>query len=155
MLLLAVSAWFAVLSYQRDTGQIVYVRVEPIDPWDFLRGDFVVLRYAIQSELAGQPDQPAYLTDQPIEPGSYADSVVVSDVPTSLVIRRDSDGQAVLPGRYYTQKNTGYIIERQVRDRQVVAEIALTDSGRALLRDLLVDGQSIREIVQQQLAEQE
>ena len=43
----------------------------------------------------------------------------------------------------YVQERTGYDIEAAIRnDADVIAEIAVTDSGRARLRDLLIDGQS-------------
>lgn len=141
------------------TGDVLLVRVEPVDPRDLFRGDYVILSY----EFSRYP--PEGIDGLPARSGrSYRDhagrTVYVQLVP-------EPDGRHYRAGRmsttaprsgkflrgriagydridfgiesYYVQEGTGRVYEDAVLRGRLSAEIAVTDSGQASLRALHKD----------------
>ncbi len=195
--MLAMHAWPLV------AGDAIYLTVEPVDPRDLFRGDYVVLGYdlntlRVHEEVGGAP-APGAVPVVPIgswwrevraaaagsgsildlhawrdtvlyvqleeTPSSVAGvpaihrAVSVSDVPQpgrvnlrglarSLYVESAEDD----PGRpvrmtmhygidaFFVQEGRGRAIEEAIRTGEVHAIVAVTASGRARLRDLVIDG---------------
>jgi uncharacterized membrane-anchored protein len=141
------------------TGQTVLVRVQPVDPRDLFRGDYVTLSY----EFSRTPVEGVQgLT--PIEQGRWSKlagrTVYVPLVPDPdrvhwrgekpTVVRPAAGpflrGQISSYGRmefgieaYYVKEGTGRRYEQAIRSRQLSAELAVTSSGQAALRGLRVE----------------
>ena len=141
------------------TGRTVLVRVQPVDPRDLLRGDYVTLSYAFSRV---PPDSVEGLSS--IERGRRSKwegrTVYVPLVPDSNGVHwRAEKATVVKPARgpflkgqmerygslkfgiesYYVQEGTGRVYEQAIRDRQLSAELAVTSSGQAALRGLRID----------------
>lgn len=141
------------------TGESILVRVEPVDPRDMFRGDYVILSYAFSrvppQGVAGLPN-PATMPQQSIA----GKTVYVSLVP-------DADGKhwhagqfTITPpgsgkylrgtisewGRieygiesYFVQEGQGHRYEEAVRSRKLSAEIAVTSEGQGVLKRLVIE----------------
>jgi uncharacterized membrane-anchored protein len=141
------------------TGQTVLVRVQPVDPRDLFRGDYVILSYdfsrVTQEQIEGLSDK---------ERGSWKNlqgrTVYVPLVPDSTGTRmRAGKATVVQPAAglflkgqmerygsvkfgiesYYVQEGTGLRYEQAIRDRQLTAELAVTSGGQAALKGLRID----------------
>jgi uncharacterized membrane-anchored protein len=140
-------------------GEVILLRVVPVDPRDLFRGDYVVLSYdfsrvppsGIAGLAPGSADQWQQLEGRP---------VYVSLVPEgggrhwrtgTMSLQRPAGGK-YLQGRfgswgrlefgieaYYVQEGKGRAYEQAVRDRRLSAEVALTGDGQAKLRGLRVE----------------
>jgi uncharacterized membrane-anchored protein len=138
------------------TGKTVLVRVQPVDPRDLLRGDYVILSYPFsrvpQQGIEGLSEK---------ERGSWTKmegrTVYVPLVPDSVPGHWRGAGATVvkpatglfLKGQiprygpiqfgieaYYVQEGAGHHYEQAIRDRKLSAELAVTSSGEAALRGL-------------------
>lgn len=141
------------------TGQTVLVRVEPVDPRDLFRGDYVILSYpfsrAPTEGIEGLLDR---------ERGSWKK---LKGRPVYVTLIRDSNGvhhraekiTVVKPGHglflkgqmerygairfgiesYFVQEGTGRVYEQAIRERKLSAELAVTSSGQAALRGLRIE----------------
>jgi uncharacterized membrane-anchored protein len=141
------------------TGQTVLVRVQPVDPRDLFRGDYVILSYDFSRV---SPEGILGLSEK--ERGSWSKlegrAVYVPLVrDTNGVHYRAEKVTAVKPdaglflkgqmGRYgalefgieayYVQEGTGLMYEKAIRDRKLSAELAVTSSGQAALRALRIE----------------
>jgi uncharacterized membrane-anchored protein len=142
------------------TGKTVLVRVQPVDPRDFFRGDYVILSYDFSRV---QPEEVEGLLSN-VERSSRSKwegrSVYVPLVPDSIpghwraekatVVKPASGpflkGQMERYGSlkfgieaYYVQEGTGLGYEQAIRDRKLSAELAVTSSGQAALRNLRIE----------------
>jgi uncharacterized membrane-anchored protein len=141
------------------TGQTVLVRVEPVDPRDLFRGDYVILAYDFSRvpreniEGLAAPERGSWRKMEgrtvyvPLVPDSLpghwrAEKVTVNQPGTSPFIR----GHVGSHGRlefgieaYYVQENTGRRYEEAIRDRKLTAELAVTSSGQAALKGLRIE----------------
>jgi uncharacterized membrane-anchored protein len=140
------------------TGQTVLVRVEPVDPRDLFRGDYVILSYdfsRIQPDaIEGLPERQRRWSDL------EGRTVFVPLVPdTNRVHWRAEKATVVKPARgpflrgqlqrygsakfgiesYYVQEGTGLQYEQAIRNRRLTAELAVTSSGQAALRALRIE----------------
>ena len=127
-------------------AQTVLLHVEPVDPRDLLRGDYVTLGYAISRIPAGnyQAGQSVYVTLVPEADGRHyrAGSFLVEPPASGVFIRGTVQGH----GRatygiesYYVQEGTGHDYENAVRNRRLWAEVALDGRGNPALRRLVVE----------------
>jgi uncharacterized membrane-anchored protein len=157
--LLILVAMIALRAIPLVTGQTVLVRVQPVDPRDLFRGDYVILSYDFsrvsQEEIDGLSAK---------ERGNWKKSegrtVYVPLVPdTNGVHMRAGKATVVKPAAglflkghmkrygsmefgieaYYVQEGTGLRYEQAIRDRQLTAELAVTSGGQAALRGLRID----------------
>jgi uncharacterized membrane-anchored protein len=127
-------------------AQSVLLQVEPVDPRDLLRGDYVTLGYAFNRLPMGtfQAGQAVYVTLIPERDGRhYRMGQCLTEPPTSGVfIRGKAQGnQWATYGieSYYVQEGTGHDYERAVRSRRLWAEVALDRGGNPTLRRLVIE----------------
>ncbi|WP_395090438.1 GDYXXLXY domain-containing protein [Armatimonas sp.] len=138
------------------TGQSVLLKVEPIDPVDFFRGEYVVLGYSISevqsSWLAGPPLQKGETVYMALaRSGRFVERTEVSRTPPKdafaflkgTVISADKNHCRVEYGieSWFVPRGKGPELEREGRrkDRQLIAEIAVDGSGHAVLRAVTVE----------------
>ena len=138
------------------TGQPVLLRVEPIDPVDFFRGEYVVLSYSL-SEV-----QSRWIEGPPLQKG---ETIYVTLGRTGRFFERESvsrtppkDTPAFLKGTvmsadkthcrveygiesWFVPRGKGPELEREGRrsDRQLVAEVVVDTQGHAVLKAVTVE----------------
>jgi uncharacterized membrane-anchored protein len=151
-------------------GTEVMLQTRPVDPRDLLRGDYVVLSYDISSIAAGAlKDQPAtrravvYVKLSPKEDGFY-EAVAVAQTPIAV-----SGGEVLIRGRvvggdrcggfvntfceqirinygierYFVPQGEGREIEGARNAGKVAIVAAVTRTGRAATKRLLLDGRPL------------
>ncbi len=127
-------------------AETVLLRVEPVDPRDLFRGDYVTLGYDISRIPGGrfQAGEPVFVTLVAEADGRHYRAGEFRDGPpdSGLYIR----GTAGYQGRanygiesYYVQEGTGHDYENAVRNRNLSAMIALDRNGYARLQRLVVE----------------
>jgi uncharacterized membrane-anchored protein len=152
----------------RERTEIV-LQTRPVDPRDFLRGDYVQLSYAISNvRLEASADTPAAKRNTPVfvklapnAEGSYvALSAHLEPVPLAagevLIkghvpygVRCGSETYchtvAVSYGleRYFVPQGEGRAIEAVRNEGKVSVVVAVTSDGRAAIKRLLIDGKSV------------
>jgi uncharacterized membrane-anchored protein len=127
-------------------AQTVLLRVEPVDPRDMFRGDYVTLGYDISRTPPGkyEPGRPVYVALVPEAGGRhYRAGEFFAEPPASGVYIR---GTAQAHGRanygiesFYVQEGTGHDYEHAVRNRRLWAEIALDGRGTPALERLVIE----------------
>ncbi len=127
-------------------ARTVLLKVEPVDPRDLLRGDYVTLGYDISRTPLGKYDagQSVYVTLVPEADGRHHHAgEFLGEPPASGVFIR---GTAQGNGRvtygiesYYVQEGTGHDYEDAVRNRRLWAEVALDGRGNPALRRLVIE----------------
>ncbi|MBY3049026.1 MULTISPECIES: GDYXXLXY domain-containing protein [Rhizobium] len=153
-------------SILRD-GAEVLLKTAPVDPRDFLRGDYVVLNYAIslvpvQTIAGGIPAEPGELTLwvrlRRQQDGFW--TVIESSFkalppqPETVVLRSlpfYSSGPSVVDNilveygieRYYVPEGEGKPIEEARNDGNVAIAVRVSPDGSAQIRSLLVDGKPV------------
>lgn len=168
-------ALIAVMVFDRVSilreGSEVKLKTQPVDPRDFLRGDYVVLNYEISSVAAAElKDQPApsrhadvYVRLAPNAEGFHS-AVSVHREPIAVTapevlirgrvvygancgdnVRLFCDRLQLNYGieRYFVPEGEGARVEQARRDGQVTIVAAVTSAGRAAIKRLLVDGKSV------------
>jgi uncharacterized membrane-anchored protein len=151
-------------------GQEVTLATRPVDPRDFLRGDYVVLNYEISSLPAGAlKDTPSsgkgtvvYVKAAPKNNVYEAVSVhkePVAVMDNEVLIRgRASYGATCGPDNhtfcdtlqirfgiesYFVPQGEGREIEKARNQGKVTVVAAVTRTGRAAIKRLLVDGEPV------------
>ncbi|MEK1888029.1 MAG: GDYXXLXY domain-containing protein [Phyllobacterium sp.] len=151
-------------------GTNITLLTEPVDPHDFLRGDYVTLGYGIStieaSKVTGTPPATTgladiYVTVKQADDGSWG-------VGTASWQKRENleTGEIQLRGRtagyanaaiyhdlriqygierYYVPEGEGRVIEDQQRERRIEAVIAVSPSGDAQIRALKNNGEVLYE----------
>jgi uncharacterized membrane-anchored protein len=151
-------------------GSEVMLQTRPVDPRDFLRGDYVVLNYDISSVAAGAlKDQPAsrrglvYVKLSLKEDGFY-EAVAVAQTPIAVTGREVLIRGRVTGGdrcgglvntfceklqinygieRYFVPQGEGREIEHARNEGKVAVVAAVTRTGRAAIKRLLLDGKPV------------
>jgi uncharacterized membrane-anchored protein len=150
-------------------GSEVTLQTRPVDPRDFLRGDYVVLSYDISSVPAGAlKDTPSsgksiYVKLAPKADGFY-EAVSVHPEPVAagggevLIHGRVTSGNTCGPQsrsycerlsinygieRYFVPEGEGSEIESSRNQGKVAIVAAVTASGRAAIKRLLIDGKPV------------
>ena len=141
------------------TGQTVLVRVEPVDPRDLFRGDYVILSYDFsrvpregieglseseRSSWKKLQGRPVYVTLVPDSNGVHhrADKVTVVKPERGLFLKGQMERYGALKfgiESYFVQEGTGRVYEQAIRDRKLSAELAVTPTGQAALRGLRME----------------
>lgn len=152
-------------------GTEITLQTRPVDPRDFLRGDYVQLRYGISTvrlnALAGTPiagrNAPVFVKLAPDPDGFYgAVSAHLLPVPVSgrevLIKGRFTSGfecggsvrtycewADVTYGleRYFVPEGEGRAIEAARNEGKVSVVAAVTPDGRAAIKRLLIDGKPV------------
>jgi uncharacterized membrane-anchored protein len=154
-------------------GAEVTLEVRPVDPRDLLRGDYVILAYAISElpagPLEGQPsggrNAPVYVKLAPKGDG-YFRALSVHAAPVALaagehmIQGRVSNGATcgreqrnfcgklrVRYGieRYFVPQGEGLELEQARNLDRLAVVVALTPSGRPAIKRLLLDGKPVYE----------
>ena len=136
----------------------VLLRVVPVDPRDLMRGDFVILSYdinAIPGSLQGPaaptpvtvdalPGRDVYVTLVPEDDGRhYRAGAFLTEPPSSgryikgtvTGYHRASFGIE----KFFVQEGKGHDYEQAVLRRKLSAEVALSASGAAALKRLVIE----------------
>lgn len=145
-------------------GQQIDLKVVPVDPRDFFRGDYVTLRYdistlqsqivadkvsrgdAIQVRLVRKDGvwQPAAAAKFGLK-GSSPDEVViagrVTHVQTETGVRPGDVSVVYGIEKFFVPEGTGREIEDNVRQKAVIAHVAVDAKGVTALKGLTVSGQ--------------
>lgn len=127
------------LQEQRYSGadQVLLV-VEPVDPHDVFRGEYVQLSYDI-SRLrapAGTVYVPLYRTGT-----TWTGSLATTSKPTGTFIRGNSDGSGRITfgiETFYVPEGRAREYERAMFDHRLLARVALRSDGRARVEELVV-----------------
>ncbi|HLQ94229.1 MAG TPA: GDYXXLXY domain-containing protein [Xanthobacteraceae bacterium] len=151
-------------------GTEVTLATRPVDPRDFLRGDYVVLNYEISSLPAGTlKDTPSsgkgtvvYVKAEP--KGNVYAAVSVHKEPVAvtgnevLIRGRASGGATCGPDNmsfcedlrlrfgiesYFVPQGEGREIENARNQGKVTVVAAVTRAGRAVIKRLLIDGEPV------------
>ena len=143
------------------TGDLILLRVVPVDPRDLFRGDYIILGYEISRipprGIDGLPvprrwdnardwqGRTVYVRLVPESDGQHYGGGPVSTVPPPPGVRF-IEGTVADPFRitfgiesYFVQEGKGKRYEDAIRNRQLSAEVAVTSSGHALLRGLRIE----------------
>jgi uncharacterized membrane-anchored protein len=127
-------------------AQSVLLRVEPVDPRDLLRGDYVTLGYSFNRIPMGaySEGQSVYVTLVPEGDGRhYHAGQFLTEPPASGVFIRGTARSRVQATygieSYYVQEGTGHDYEQAVRSRRLWAEVALDGAGNPSLRRLVIE----------------
>jgi uncharacterized membrane-anchored protein len=152
-------------------GTEVTLQTRPVDPRDFLRGDYVVLNYDIsqlpagplQNEPAGARNPIVFVKLAPNRDGLYeaisvhADAVAVKS-PEVLIRGRVASGATCGPRArafcdklqvrynlesYFVPEGEGHKLQQARNQRKLMVVAAVTPSGRAAIKRLLVDGEPV------------
>jgi uncharacterized membrane-anchored protein len=141
------------------TGKTVLVRVQPVDPRDLFRGDYVILSYDFSriapQDIVGISEADSWQRSKyegrtvyvPLVPDSIpghwrADKATVVKPATGPFLRGQMQRYGSLQfgiESYYVQEGTGRIYEQAIRDRHLSAELAVTSGGQAALRGLRIE----------------
>lgn len=167
-------ALVAVLVYDRvrvlREGSEVTLQTRPVDPRDFLRGDYVVLTYEITNVPAGDlKDTPSrgrgtrvFVKLAPKDGFYQPVSVHAEPVPVDggeVLIRGRAAGGATCGStrrvfcdrlhitygieRYFVPQDEGKEIERSRNQGKVSVVAAVTPAGRAAIKRLLLEGKPV------------
>jgi uncharacterized membrane-anchored protein len=140
------------------TGQTILVRVQPVDPRDLFRGDYVILSYSFSrieldaieglsgtergwKKLEGRDVYVPLVADS--APGHWrADKATVVKPAEGLFIKGRLERYGSVKfgiESYYVQEGTGLMYEQAIRNRKLSAELAVTSSGQAALKGLRIE----------------
>jgi uncharacterized membrane-anchored protein len=168
-------ALIALMVYDRARvlreGSEITLQTRPVDPRDFLRGDYVVLDYEISNLPAGElKDTPSQGRGTPVfvklarKDGGVYEAVSVHGEPVPV-----GDGEVLIRGRvasgatcgsnhrvfcdrlritygierYFVPQDEGREIERSRNQGKVSIVAAVTPAGRAAIKRLLLDGKPV------------
>lgn len=160
--------------YDRDrllkSGREITLPVQPLDPRDVFRGDYVTLGYDIttlhKSNTESDPDyagfargSAAYITMTPATAGGWTLTHIGSRYPTEVapgevilkgevksVWQEESKSETIANVRYgienyFVPEGTGRVLEDKVRAHKIEAIVAVAADGTAALKGLIVDGE--------------
>jgi uncharacterized membrane-anchored protein len=127
-------------------AQTVLLQVEPVDPRDLFRGDYVTLGYDISRIQARRytPGQTVYVTLVPERDGRHYHAGEFLDGPPASGVFVRGTAQNYSRATYgiesfYVQEGTGHDYEAAVRNHRLWAEVALDRAGNAQLRRLVIE----------------
>jgi uncharacterized membrane-anchored protein len=138
-------------------GDVVLLRVVPVDPRDLFRGDYVVLGYDFSRAPGGIDGLPGsihrhderqgrtvYVSLVPEPDGRHwrSGKISVSRPASGKYLRGTIDGWGRIQcgiESFYVQEGTGHKYEAAVRNGTLAAEVAVTSSGQATLKGLKIE----------------
>ena len=154
-------------------GTEVTLQTRPVDPRDFLRGDYVVLGYdisqlpagALKNQPTGTRHPTVFVKLTPNRDGLYApvsvhaEAIAVTSPDVLIRGRVDYGATCGTGGRafcdelrirynlesYFVPEGEGRKLELARNERKVTVVAAVLPSGRAAIKRLLVDGQPVYE----------
>jgi uncharacterized membrane-anchored protein len=153
------------------TGTDVTLQTRPLDPRDFLRGDYVVLGYDISSVAAGAlKDEPAAGRDNPIfvklvpNRDGFYEAISVHAAPVDVASPEVLIRGHVISGvncsrdrcsfastlqvrygieRYFVPEGEGKKLESARNQRKLTIVAAVAPTGRAAIKRLMIDGEPV------------
>jgi uncharacterized membrane-anchored protein len=137
-------------AYALARGDVYFVRVQPVDPRDLFRGDYVILGYAfsrLPTELWGNPQAKdggiICVELVPEGDGRHWRAGRFSFVPPGdgPYLRGKIVGSSLIEygiESFFVQEGKGRRYEQAARTGQLTAEIAVSPDGQAVLRNLHV-----------------
>ena len=157
--LLILVGMIAVRAIPLITGRTVLVRVQPVDPRDFFRGDYVILTYDFSrvqpQDVLGMSRDEGWRRSKwegrtvyvPLVPDSIpghwrAEKATVVKPATGPFLKGQMERYGSLKfgiEAYYVQEGTGRRYEQAIRDRKLSAELAVTSGGQAALKGLRIE----------------
>jgi uncharacterized membrane-anchored protein len=127
-------------------ARTVLLLVEPVDPRDLFRGDYVTLSYAFTRTPSGKykPGQTVYVQLVPEGDGRhYHAGAFLTDPPAGGLFVRGIAGSYSRASygieSFYLREGTGHDYEAAVRRRRLWAEVALDRLGNPALRRLVIE----------------
>jgi uncharacterized membrane-anchored protein len=153
------------------SGTEVMLKTRPVDPRDFLRGDYVVLNYDISSVDAGSlKDQPSSGKNTPVyvklakQPDGFHNAISVHREPVAV-----GAGEVLIHGyarygancgpdnrffcakielnygleSFFVPQGEGLELEKSRNDGKVAVIASVTSGGRAAIKRLLLDGKPV------------
>jgi uncharacterized membrane-anchored protein len=141
------------------TGKTVLLRVQPVDPRDMFRGDYVTLSYEFSrlpasaipglgnnnpSELSRNQGRTVYLQLVPDADGVHYRGGAYSLTPPAdgLFLRGTLAGWNQIDfgiDRYFVEEGTGHKYEEAVRNRRLWAQVAVAPNGQAAVTGLKIE----------------
>ena len=153
-----------------SNGREIKAAVVPVDPRDIFRGDYVTLGYGFSTgaELAlpegvrqgdtvyallksNGPTDWTLAAVSEAEPDMPGDGQVVLKAIVDYVRRSPQPGVSTVGRlrygieRFYVPEGTGRELEAQVREKRIVAVLAVGSNGKVALKGLEADGKRIAE----------
>ncbi|MDD5259451.1 MAG: GDYXXLXY domain-containing protein [bacterium] len=147
-----------------STGQMIMLETIPVDPRDLLRGDYVILNYKIstidRSRVSSEPGsytygQPVNVNLEPVGKFWQPKAVWIKNKPSGGVnikgLVRSSQGLSfnIEYGieSYFVPEGKGAGIETALRRNvsgKVAVEVAVDNSGRAMINRVLIDDRPVK-----------
>jgi len=163
---LAQAAFLTSMIWDRATllqsDKVVTLAIEPVDPRDLFRGDYVILRYEIsQLEENGLPGDDGFEAGDEIHVCLEEQGALWK--PASLHRAAPEQDAACIRGNvdyadaerrlhvtygiesYFIPEGTGRDLEDQRNEGRLTARIALGGNGTPAIKTLLLDGEAIHE----------
>ncbi|MBI3331745.1 GDYXXLXY domain-containing protein [Candidatus Peregrinibacteria bacterium] len=146
--LIAIFGLFVPYAVRLQTGEEALLRTVPVDPWSLLRGEYVVLDYAVGQDLPTPVDftgygEPVYVVLS--KQGDTYERVKFSDEkpmlePGQLCLKgRKEYNRAVFPdlAQYFVEQGLGREIENVQRShRLLVTAVIDSDTCTGIIKDL-------------------
>jgi uncharacterized membrane-anchored protein len=138
-------------------GQTVLLQVQPVDPRDMFRGDYVILSYEFSrlpptgipglspahNGSARTQGQTVYVSLVPRGDGIHdrAGGFSLTPPASGLYLRGTLIGNRIEYGieSYYVQEGTGHKYEDAIRTHRLWAEVAVAPDGQAALKGLHIE----------------
>jgi uncharacterized membrane-anchored protein len=153
-------------------GKIIYLKVQPVDPRDIFRGEYVVLSYDIdrlalldlpapenrpRSNLEPRNGTVVYVQLKPVPsrvpgvPMQYKPVSISKTLQPDVINLEGRVGNGRTPSgldfginALFLQENKGRQIEDCIRaGKDVFAEIAVSSAGRARVKNLVINGKKV------------
>jgi uncharacterized membrane-anchored protein len=135
------------------SGDTVLLRIVPVDPRDLFRGDYVILNYEFSrvppSGIPGlvtrdQPGQTVFVTLEPEGDGRHwrAGPFSLKPPASGKFLRGQIGSHSQIEfgiESFFVQEGTGLEYEEAAGRRQLSAEVAVDDSGHAVLKRLVIE----------------
>lgn len=125
--------------WRKHSGEHVLIRVEPVDPYDPFRGEYVALSYGISR--VPHPDTDVVYVPLHRDGIAWTGSRGVAKRPESgTFIRGRAHGDTIDFGieTFFVQEGTARRYENAISNRRLYADVVLHDDGTAQLDDLVI-----------------
>jgi uncharacterized membrane-anchored protein len=131
---LGLAGWSEV---RKHTGKHVLIQVQPVDPYDPFRGEYVALSYRISR--VPHPDTDVVYVPLRRDGIAWTGSRAVAERPESGTFIRGRVHEGTIDygiETFYVQEGTARRYENAILDRRLYADVVLHDDGSAQLDDL-------------------
>lgn len=162
--LVIIVIFIGIKEFNITTGKEITLQTVPVDPYDMFRGDYVILRYDISEmqvpEGAYKAGDTVYVTLEEELPTGYTRGIKISrEKPNDFFIKgtitninqmtkdntsNKNDIASIEYGieSYFIPEGKGWILEQE-RGKGLDAKVSVTTSGRAIIKELLINKKPI------------